>query len=72
VYLAAGLTATGLYFLLPWNCKGQWMLYELIGASSCVAVVGGARRHLPHVSAAWYMFAACLLAFSVCVVLFIF
>ena len=38
VYLVAGLAATGLYFVLPWNSMGQWLLYDLIGASSAVAL----------------------------------
>jgi signal transduction histidine kinase len=65
VYLVAGLAATGLYFVLPWNSMGQWVLYDVIGASSAVAVLVGTRRHRPAVSAAWYLFAAGLLAFAV-------
>ncbi|HEX9378487.1 MAG TPA: HAMP domain-containing sensor histidine kinase [Gaiellaceae bacterium] len=70
VYLVAGLAATGLYFLLPWNSMGQWLLYDLIGAGSAAAVLVGTRRHRPSLSAAWYLFAAGLLAFAVGDVLF--
>ncbi|MDP9304552.1 MAG: HAMP domain-containing histidine kinase [Actinomycetota bacterium] len=65
VYLVAGLAATGLYFMLPWNSPAQWLLYDLIGAGSAAAVVVGTRRHRPALSAAWYLFAAGLMAFAV-------
>jgi signal transduction histidine kinase len=64
-YLVAGLAATGLYFLLPWNSPGQSILYDLIGVSSAVAVVVGTRRHRPSLALAWYLFAGGLLAFAV-------
>jgi len=64
VYLVAGLAATGLYFALPWNRMDQWLLYELISGSSAVAVLVGTRRHRRPVAAAWYLFAAGLVAFA--------
>ncbi len=70
VYLVAGLAATGLYFMLPWNSTGQWLLYDFIGAGSAAAVMVGTRRHRPALSAAWYLFAAGLMAFAVGDVLF--
>jgi signal transduction histidine kinase len=70
VYLVAGLAATGLYFLLPWNSAAQWILYDLIGVGSAAAVLVGTRRHRPTLSAAWYLFAAGLMAFAVGDVLF--
>jgi signal transduction histidine kinase len=70
VYLVAGLAATGLYFLLPWDSLAQWLLYDLIGAGSAAAVLVGTRLHRPALSAAWYLFAAGLMAFAVGDVLF--
>jgi signal transduction histidine kinase len=70
VYLVAGLAATGLYFLLPWDSPGQSILYDLIGASSAVAVVVGTRRHRPSLAVAWYLFAGGLMAFAVGDILF--
>jgi signal transduction histidine kinase len=70
VYLVAGLAATGLYFTLPWDSPGQSLLYDLLAASSVVAVVVGARKHRPSLAAAWYLFAAGLLAFAVGDILF--
>jgi len=70
VYLAAGLTAIGVYFLLPWNSTAQSVLYDLIGISSAVAILVGTRRHRPALSVPWYLFAAGMLAFSVGDILF--
>ena len=70
VYLAAGLTAIGVYFLLPWNSMAQSVLYDLIGLSSAVAILMGTRRHRPALSVPWYLFAAGMLAFSVGDILF--
>jgi signal transduction histidine kinase len=70
VYLVAGLAATGLYFLLPWDSPGQSFLYDLIGASSAVAVVVGTRKHRPSLAVVWYLFAAGLIAFAVGDILF--
>jgi len=70
VYLVAGLAATAVYFILPWNSTEQWLVYDLIGAGSAAAVLVGTRRHRPALSAAWYLFAAGLMAFAVGDVLF--
>ena len=70
VYLVAGLAATGLYFMLPWNSEAQWVLYDVIGAGSAAAVLVGTHRYRPALSAAWYLFAAGLMAFAVGDVLF--
>ena len=64
VYLIAGLLATGLYFLLPWNSFSQELLYDAIGACSAVVVVLGARINRPNQMLPWYLFGAGLLAFS--------
>jgi signal transduction histidine kinase len=70
VYLVAGLAAIGLYFVLPWDSRGQSLLYDLIGASSAAAVIVGTRKHRPSLEVAWYLFAAGLLAFTVGDVIF--
>lgn len=70
VYLAAGLAAIGVYFLLPWNSTGQSLLYDLVGISSAVAILVGTHRHRPALSLPWYLFAAGMLAFAVGDVLF--
>jgi signal transduction histidine kinase len=64
LYLAAGLAATGLYFLLPWNSRGQLLLYDLVGAASGVAVIVGVRINKPSLPASWYLFAGGLVAFA--------
>jgi len=64
VYLVAGLMATGLYFVLPWNSFSQELLYDAIGACSAVVVVIGARINRPRQMLPWYLFGAGLLAFS--------
>ena len=64
VYLVAGLIATGLYFVLPWNSLRQELLYDAIGACSAMVVVLGARIHRPRQMLPWYLFGAGLLAFS--------
>jgi signal transduction histidine kinase len=64
LYFAAGLTATGLYFLLPWNSRGQLLLYDLVGAASGVAVIAGVRINKPSLPASWYFFAGGLVAFA--------
>jgi signal transduction histidine kinase len=69
-YLAAGIGAIGLYFVLPWDSTGQLVLYDLVGISSAVAIIVGTRRHRPSLSLAWYLFAAGLMAFAVGDILF--
>ena len=70
VYLVAGLTATGLYFLLPWDSLAQAILYDVIGLSAAAAVVAGTRINRPSLPVAWYLFAAGLFAFAAGDVLF--
>jgi signal transduction histidine kinase len=70
VYLAAGLAATALYFVLPWDSFGQTMVYDAIGASAAAASVLGARLFSPSLRLPWYLFGAGLLAFTVGDVLF--
>ena len=53
LYLAAGVAGTGLYFLLPWNSRGQLSLYDLLGAASGVAVIVGVRLNRPSLAASW-------------------
>jgi signal transduction histidine kinase len=69
-YLAAGIAAIGLYFLLPWNSTAQSALYDLVGISSAVAILVGTRRHRPAFVVPWYLFAGGLLAFAVGDILF--
>ncbi len=64
-YLAAGLAATALYFVLPWGSFGQTLVYDAIGASAAAASVIGARLFRPRLRLPWYLFGAGLLAFSV-------
>jgi signal transduction histidine kinase len=64
-YLAFGLAATGVYFLLPWNSIGQGFVYDGMGVSAAAAVVAGTLLHHPAQRAPWYLFAAGLLAFAV-------
>jgi hypothetical protein len=70
IYLVAGLTATGLYFVVPSNSFGQSLMYDAIGVSSAVVVVLAARIHRPSTELPWYLFGAGLLSFSVGDVLF--
>jgi signal transduction histidine kinase len=70
LYLVAGLAATGLYFVLPWNSFSQALLYDAIGATSALVVVCGAYIHRPSLRVPWYLFGAGLLAFSLGDVLF--
>jgi len=64
-YLAAGLAAIGVYFLLPWDTIGQAALYDGIGASSAAAVAAGAFINRPEKRLPWFLFAVGLLAFSI-------
>jgi signal transduction histidine kinase len=69
-YLAAGIAATGLYFVLPWGSFAQTLVYDAIGASAAAASVVGARLFRPSLRLPWYLFGAGLFAFSVGDVLF--
>ncbi len=64
-YLVAGLLATAVYFVLPWNTLGQGFVYDGIGVSAAVAVVAGTLLHRPALRVPWYLFAGGLLAFAV-------
>ena len=56
-YLLAGTAASVVYVLLPLGV-GRGIVYCLIGASSAVALVAGARWHRPACPEAWYIIAA--------------
>jgi hypothetical protein len=47
LYLAGGVVAVALYFLLP--LQGLWssLAYDLIGLSSVAVILVGVRRHRP-------------------------
>jgi signal transduction histidine kinase len=70
IYLAAGLLATTVYYLLPWGSFAQTLVYDGIGVSAAAAAVAGAQLHRPSLRLPWYLFGAGLLAFSVGDVLF--
>jgi signal transduction histidine kinase len=58
-YLLGGLLVLGVYFLVPLQAKA--VLYVLIGGSSALAIVAGARRLRARARAPWYLFAAATL-----------
>ncbi len=62
-YLAAGVAATGVYFLLSGRPQAIW--YQVIGFSAVAAIVVGARRYLQEGRAPWYFFAAGLGAWAI-------
>jgi signal transduction histidine kinase len=64
-YLSAGVVATAIYFLLPWNSLGQGLVYDGIGVSAAAAVVAGTILHRPAQRLPWYLFAVGLMAFAV-------
>jgi signal transduction histidine kinase len=70
LYLVAGIMATGLYFVLPWDGLAQRLLYDALGAASALVVVLGARIHRPSLPLPWFLFGAGLFAFSVGDILF--
>jgi diguanylate cyclase (GGDEF)-like protein len=65
IYLASGMVAVILYFLLP--VEGLWRgaAYDLIGLSSVVAIVVAVRRHQPARPLIWWCFAAGQLLFVI-------
>jgi signal transduction histidine kinase len=66
VYLAVGVLAIGLYFVLPADSVPQTVAYTVIGTYGIVAVLVGARRNLRGIERrVWYLFAAGLIAFVV-------
>jgi signal transduction histidine kinase len=64
-YLVAGVAATGVYYLLPWDSAAQGFLYDAIGASAAVAAVVGAHLNRTPQKLPWYLFGLGLLAFAV-------
>jgi signal transduction histidine kinase len=66
LYLAAGVTATGIYFLLPQGGDAQSVLYDAIGLSAAAALAAGARIHLPPSRRLpWYLLSAGILLFAI-------
>ena len=65
IYLAGGLAAVALYFLLP--LEGLWssLAYDLIGLSSVTAILVAVRRHQPTRLLIWWCFAIGQLLFVV-------
>jgi diguanylate cyclase len=65
VYLAGGMAAVALYFLLP--LEGLWssLAYDLIGLSSVAAILVGVRHLRPARPLIWWCFAAGQLLFVV-------
>jgi diguanylate cyclase (GGDEF)-like protein len=65
IYLASGVVAVCLYFLLP--VEGPWRsaAYDLIGLSSVAAILVAVRRHQPARPLIWWCFAAGQLLFVV-------
>jgi diguanylate cyclase (GGDEF)-like protein len=65
IYLAGGLAAVVLYFVLP--LEGLWssLAYDLIGLSSVVAILVGVRQLRPARPLIWWCFAAGQLLFVV-------
>jgi hypothetical protein len=65
IYLAGGLAAVALYFLLP--LEGLWsnLGYDLIGLSSVAAILVAVRHHRPARPLIWWCFAAGQLLFVV-------
>jgi signal transduction histidine kinase len=64
IYLALGVAAIGLYFVLPWGGVAQVVVYDAISASAGLAVVLGVRANRPALPLPWYLFAAGLFAFT--------
>ena len=65
VYLAGGMAAVALYFLLPLDGLWSSLAYDLIGLSSVAAIVVGVRRLRPARPLIWWCFAAGQLLFVV-------
>ena len=65
IYLAGGLAAVALYFLLP--LEGLWssLAYDLIGLSSAAAIVVAVRHHRPVRPLLWWCFAIGQLLFVI-------
>jgi diguanylate cyclase (GGDEF)-like protein len=65
IYLAAGMAAVAVYFLLP--LEGLWssLVYDLIGLSSVAVILVAVRRHRPSRPLIWWCFAVGQLLFVV-------
>ena len=61
VYLLLGVLATGAYFLLSGAAKDT--LYNLVGASSVIAILVGVRSYRPKPALPWYVLASGLALF---------
>ena len=61
-YVGIGGALCALYFLVP-ATPAKLVVWPLIGGSSAVAIVAGARRHRPARPLAWYLLAAAQLSF---------
>ena len=62
-YLLVGLVVSAAYMALPRGVAGD-IVYCLIGASAAGAIVVGVRMHRPAHPAAWYLFAAGCLSWT--------
>jgi diguanylate cyclase len=65
IYLAGGIAAVALYFLLPLDGLWSNAVYDLIGLSSSVAMLVAVRYHRPARPLIWWCFAAGQLLFVV-------
>ena len=66
LYLAAGVTATGIYFLLPQGGGAQSVVYDAIGLSAAAALAVGPRIYLPaQRRLPWYLLSAGVLLFAI-------
>jgi diguanylate cyclase (GGDEF)-like protein len=65
VYLAGGMVAVALYFLLPLDDLWSNLVYDLIGLSSVAAILVAVRRHRPARPLIWWCFAVGQLLFVV-------
>jgi diguanylate cyclase (GGDEF)-like protein len=65
IYLAGGVAAVVLYFLLPLDGLWSNVVYDLIGLSSSMAMLVAVRRHRPARPLIWWCFAAGQLLFVV-------
>ena len=63
IYLAAGVVAVGVYFLLP--DFAQNLEFLLIGLSAVAAILVGVRRHHPDKPLPWYAIACSILMFVI-------
>ena len=65
IYLAGGLAAVAMYFLLPLEGLGSSIAYDLIGLSSVAAILVAVRRHQPARPLIWWCFAIGQLLFVI-------